>query len=71
MKDVLLQEKTGKLWTRKSPDQLQKRLTATVFEQMKKERKVTVGLEQTPTILEQMKRMVHEVTKIVAGLEKG
>ncbi len=25
----------------------------------------------TPTILEQMKRMVHEVTKIVAGLEQG
>ncbi len=25
----------------------------------------------TPTILELMKRMVHEVTKIVAGLEQG
>jgi hypothetical protein len=47
MKEVLLQEKTGKLWTRTSPDQLQKRLTSTVFEQMKKERKVTAGLEQS------------------------
>jgi hypothetical protein len=25
----------------------------------------------TPTILEQMKSLVHEVTKIVAGLEQG
>ncbi len=63
MKDVLIQEKTGKLWTRKSSDQLQKRLASTVFEQMKKERKVT--------ILEQMKSMVHEVTKMTAGLEQG
>ncbi len=25
----------------------------------------------TPTILEQMKRMVHELTKMVAGLDQG